>query len=139
MSLINLRHLPKNSFISLIIPYIQTYHNEFGLISEKNIIFKNNKFNLNTKSSYNYTISELYKTTVFYTHIISSIDNQIYNIHERITIKGSSTNNYLNYSVNIINNKPIIYSIKCIEQPLSFNLMNHYTEDIKQIYTSLNK
>jgi hypothetical protein len=105
MSLINLRYLPKNSFISLIIPYIQTFQDDFGLISEKNITFKSNKFNLNTKSSYNYSISELNKTTVFYTHITSLINNQQLNIHERITIKCNSNNckkdNYLNYSINI--------------------------------------
>jgi hypothetical protein len=140
MSLINLRYLPKNSFISLIIPYIQTFQDDFGLISEKNITFKNNKFNLNTKSSYNYSISELNKTTVFYTHITSLINNQQLNIHERITIKCNSNNckkdNYLNYSINIVNNKPVIYSIKCIEQPMAFDLMNHYTDDIKEIYNS---
>ena len=56
MSLINLRHLPKHSFISLIIPHIQTFHNEFGVLADKNITLKNNTFTLHTKSCYNYTI-----------------------------------------------------------------------------------
>ena len=135
MSLINLRHLPKHSFISLIIPYIQTYHEEFGLLNNKNIIFNNNKFTLNSKSSYNYTISELNKTTVFYTHITTIVNKSEINIHENITIKNNYKENYLNYSINIVNKKtPLIYSIKCIEQPMSVDLMKHYTDEIKQIY-----
>ena len=138
MSLINLRQLPKHSFISLIIPHIQTFHNEFGLF-DNNIILKNNKFTLNSRSSYNYTISELNKTTFFYTHITSLINKHQYDIHERITIKNNTNqftkDNYINYSINIVDkNKPLIYSIKCIEQPMSVDLMKHYTDEIKQIY-----
>ena len=138
MSLINLRHLPKHSFISLIIPHIQTYHNEFGVLADNNITLKNNKFTLYTKSCYNYSIAELNKTTLFYTQIKTIIDKKEFNIHERITIKTNSNSvrdNYLNYSINIVdNNKPLIYSIKCIEQPMSFDLMKHYTDEIKYIY-----
>jgi CYTH domain-containing protein len=138
MSLINLRQLPKHSFISLIIPHIQTFHNEFGLY-DNNITLKNNKFTLNSRSSYNYTISELNKTTFFYTHITSLINKHQYDIHERITIKNNTNqftkDNYINYSINIVDkNKPLIYSIKCIEQPMSVDLMKHYTDEIKQIY-----
>jgi hypothetical protein len=138
MSLINLRQLPKHSFISLIIPHIQTFHNEFGLY-DNNITLKNNKFTLNSRSSYNYTISELNKTTFFYTHITSLINKHEYDIHERITIKNNTNqftkDNYINYSINIVDkNKPLIYSIKCIEQPMSVDLMKHYTDEIKQIY-----
>ncbi len=140
MSLINLRYLPKHSFISLIVPYIQTYHNEFGVVCNKNIILKNNTFRLNSKSSYNYTISELNKTTIFYTHITSIINKNQYDIHERITIKNNSNeykNDYLNYSINIVEkNKPLIYSVKCIEQPLSIDLMTQYTDEIKKIYNT---
>jgi hypothetical protein len=140
MSLINLRQLPKHSFISLIIPHIQTFHNEFGLY-DNNITLKNNKFTLNSRSSYNYTISELNKTTFFYTHITSLINKHQYDIHERITIKNNTNqftkDNYVNYSINIVDkNKPLIYSIKCIEQPMSVDLMKHYTDEIKQIYNT---
>ena len=138
MSLINLRQLPKHSFISLIIPHIQTFHNEFGLF-DNNITLKNNKFTLNSRSSYNYTISELNKTTFFYTHITSLINKHQYDIHERIIIKNNTNqftkDNYINYSINIVDKKqPLIYSIKCIEQPMSVDLMKHYTDEIKQIY-----
>ena len=143
MSLINLRYLPKNSFVSLIIPYIDTFYNEFGVINNKQITFNNNKFILDTKTSYNYSISELNKTTVIYTHITSIINKTEFNIHERITIKNKCNNcrrdNYLNYSINIVDNKPFIYSIKCIEQPVSFDLMKHYTDEIKDIYNNLNR
>jgi hypothetical protein len=102
---------------------------------------KNNKFRLDSKSSYNYTISELNKTIIFYTHITSIINKQQLDIHERITLKNNSNNslkdNYSNYSVNIVNkNIPLIYSIKCIEQPFSFDLMKHYTDEIKSVYKS---
>lgn len=139
MSLINLRYLPKHSFISLIIPHIQTYHEEFGLLN-KDIIFNNNKFTLNSKSSYNYTISELNKTTSFYTHITTFVNKSEINIHENINIKNNYKENYLNYSVNIVDKKyPLIYSIKCIGQPMSIDLMKHYTDDIKMFYNLLKK
>jgi hypothetical protein len=139
MSLINLRHLPKHCFVGLIIPHIQTFHNEIGVLCEQNITLKNNTFRLDSKSSYNYTISELNKTTILYTHITSIINQNKYDIHEKITIKKNSNEfkkeNYINYSINIVDNsKPIIYSIKCIEQPMAVDLMKHYTEEIKKIY-----
>jgi hypothetical protein len=137
MSLINLRHLPKNSFISLILPHIQTYHNDIDYISNKYLTMNNNTFCLNTKSTYNYTISELYKNIYFYTHIKTNINNYQYDIHEKIVLKHIKNNNYLNYTINIVDkNIPLIYSIKCIEQPVSFDLMKHYTEDIKKIYNT---
>ncbi len=135
MSLINLRHLPKHSFISLILPHIQTYHNDIDYISDKYLKMNNNIFTLNTKSTYNYTISELYKNVCFYTHIKTKINNYQYDIHEKIVLKNYKNNNYLNYTINIVDkNIPLIYSIKCIEQPVSFDLMKHYTDEIKQIY-----
>ncbi len=138
MSLINLRLLPKHCFTSLVIPHIHNFQDEYCFFNNYNMTIKNNKFRLESKSSYNYSISELNKTIIFYTHITSLINKQQFDIHERITIKNNSNNspidNYLNYSVNIINNKPLIYSIKCIQQPMSFDLMKHYTDEIKTIY-----
>jgi hypothetical protein len=139
MSLISLRLLPKNSFISLIIPHIQTFHNDIGFVADKNITLNNNKFTLNSKSTYHYTINELNKTSIFYTHISSLINKKRFDIHEKITIKNNSNDrrldNYINYSVNIVDiSQPIIYSIKCINQPIAFDLMKHYTDDIIKVY-----
>ena len=141
MSLINLRQLPKHCFTSLVIPHIHNFHDEYCFFYNHNMTLKNNKFRLDSKSSYNYTISELNKTIIFYTHITSIINKQQLDIHERITLKNNSNNslkdNYSNYSVNIVNkNIPLIYSIKCIEQPFSFDLMKHYTDEIKSVYKS---
>ncbi len=139
MSLVNLSQLPKYCFTSLVIPYIHNFQDEYCFFNNHHMTVKNSKFRLDSKSSYNYTISELNKTIVFYTHITTLINKQQLDIHERITLKNNSNNlfknNYLNYSVNIVNkNKPLIYSIKCIEQPMSFNLMEHYSDEIKTIY-----
>ncbi len=140
MSLINLRLLPKHCFTSLVIPHINNFQDEYCFFNNYNMTLKNNKFRLDSKSSYNYSISELNKTIIFYTHITSIINKQQFDIHERITIKNNSNNspkdNYLNYSVNIVNNIPLIHSIKCIEQPMAFDLMTHYTDEIKHIYKS---
>ncbi len=141
MSLISLRLLPKNSFISLIIPHIETFHSDLCFISNKYITLNNNKFTLKTKSNYQYTISELNKTITFYTHISTLINKKQFDIHEKIIIKNHSNDkridNYINYSVNIVDmSHPVIYSIKCIDQPIAFDVMKHYTDDIIKIYKS---
>jgi hypothetical protein len=144
MSLINLRYLPKNSFTSIIFPYIKTYHNELALL-DSNIKIGNSKFTLKNNTELEYSISEMHKIITIYTKISTNIYNTDFNIHEKITIKkntyDTNTNDYSNYSINIVNlkNKPYIYSIKCIHQPISFDLMNHYTDDIKKMYEQIKK
>lgn len=137
MSLINLRYLPKNSFTSIIFPYIKTYHNELAILSNTNIKIGDSKFILHNNINLNYNISKMHKTTIINTKISTNINNIIFNIYENITIKKNIDNNiindYSNYSINIVNLKqyPYIYSVKCINQPITFDLMNHYTNDIK--------
>ena len=144
MSLINLRYLPKNTFTSIIFPYIKTYHNELALL-DTNIKIGNSKFTLKNNTELEYSISEMHKTITINTKISTTINNTIFNIHEKITIKKNTdenkTNDYSNYSINIVNLKkePYIYSIKCIHQPISFDLMNHYTDDIKKMYEQIKK
>jgi hypothetical protein len=144
MSLINLRYLPKNTFTSIIFPYIKTYHNELALL-DTNIKIGNSKFTLKNNTELEYSISEMHKTITINTKISTTINNTIFNIHEKITIKKNTdenkTNDYSNYSINIVNlkNQPYIYSIKCINQPISFDLMNHYTDDIKKMYEQIKK
>jgi hypothetical protein len=144
MSLINLRYLPKNSFTSIIFPYIKTYHNELAIL-DTNIKIGNSKFSLKNNTELDYSISEMHKTITINTKISTTINNTIFNIHEKIIIKKNidenKTNDYSNYSINIVNltNKPYIYSIKCIHQPVSFDLMNHYTDDIKKMYEQIKK
>lgn len=144
MSLINLRYLPKNTFTSIIFPYIKTYHNELALL-DTDIKIGNSKFTLNNNTELDYSISEMHKTITINTKISTTINNTIFNIHEKITIKKNTdenkTNDYSNYSINIVNLKkePYIYSIKCIHQPISFDLMNHYTDDIKKMYEQIKK
>jgi hypothetical protein len=139
MSLINLRYLPKHTFTSIIFPFLKTYHNEMGIL-EKNIKIGECNFNIKNNMIYNYKISELNKTTNIFTKISTKINKIDFNIYENISIKRNQniTNicNYTNYSINIVNLKehPYIYSIKCIGQPLSFDLMNFYTDDIKEFY-----
>ncbi len=143
MSLINLRHLPKHSFTSLVLPHIKTYYNEFGLLSESNVTVGNSNFVLKNNMEYDYKLSEMNKTITIDTKISTNINNILFNINERIIIKRNVniniTNDYSNYSVNIVNlqNEPYIYSIKCIHQPISFDLMNHYTDDIKKMYKQI--
>ena len=59
MSLINLRHLPKHSFTSLVFPHIKTYYNEFGLLSESNVKVGNSNFVLKNNMEYDYKLSEM--------------------------------------------------------------------------------
>ena len=143
MSLINLRYIPKNSFISIIFPYIKTYHNEFAVLSNNNINIGNSKFILNNNIELNYSIEEMHKTININTKISTTINETLFNIYEKITIKKNINDNkiddYSNYSINIVNltKQPYIYSVKCIHQPISFDLMNHYTNDIKKIYQQI--
>ena len=145
MSLINFRLLPKHSFTSLVFPYIKTYYNEFGLLSDSNIKVGNSNFVLKNNMEYEYNMKEMNKTITIDTKISKNINNTLFNINERIIIKrnvnSDKTNDYSNYSVNIVNlkNEPYILSIKCIHQPLSFDLMNHYTDDIKKMYEHIKK
>lgn len=140
MSFINIRLLPKHSFTSLIFPHIKTYYNEFGLLSDSNIKVGNSNFVLKNNMEYEYNMKEMNKTITIDTKILTNINSTLFNINERIIIKrnvnNDKTNDYSNYSVNIVNlkNEPYILSIKCINQPLSFDLMNHYTDDIKKMY-----
>jgi hypothetical protein len=144
MSLINLRYLPKNTFTSIIFPYIKIYHNELALL-DTNIKIGNSQFILKNNTELYYSISEMHKTITINTNISTTINNTIFNIYEKITIKKkideNKTNDYSNYSINIVNLKkePYIYSIKCIHQPISFDLMNHYTDDIKKMYEQIKK
>ncbi len=144
MSLVNLRLLPKNTFTSIIFPFLKTYHNEMGIL-ENNINIGECHFNIRNNMIYDYKISELNKTTNIFTKISTKIDNINYNIYEQITVKRNqnivNTCNYTNYSINIVNSKdhPYIYSVKCIEQPISFDLINFYTDDIRQFYQIINK
>jgi hypothetical protein len=144
MSLINLRCLPKNSFTSIIFPYIKTYHNELAVL-DTNIKIGNSQFILKNNTELYYSISEMHKTISINTKISTTINKTIFNIHEKITIKRNIDYNkiddYSNYSINIVNltKQPYIHSIKCIHQPLSFDLMNHYTDDIKNMYEQIKK
>jgi hypothetical protein len=143
MSLINLRYLPKHTFTSIIFPYIKTYHNELAVLADNNINIGDSKFTLNNNIDLNYTIEEMHKTININTKISTILNEIPFNIHENITIKKNINNNkvndYSNYSINIVNliKNPYIHSIKCIHQPISFDLMNHYTDDIKQIYQQI--
>jgi hypothetical protein len=143
MSLINLRLLPKNTFTSIVFPFLKTYYDEMGVL-EQNIKIGECNFNIKNTMLYNYKISELNKTTNIFTKISTKIDKTDFNIYEQITIKRNqniiNTCNYTNYSINIVNSKdyPYIHSIKCIEQPISFDLLNFYTDDIKEFYQIIN-
>ena len=144
MSLINLRLLPKNTFTSIIFPFIKTFHQEIGIL-ENNINIGDCNFDIKNNMIYDYKISEFSKTTSIFTKISTKIDKVNFNIYEQITVKRNqninNTCNYTNYSINIINSKdyPYIYSIKCIEQPINVDLMNLYTDDIKKFYKIINK
>ncbi len=144
MSLINLRHLPKNTFTSIIFPHIKTYHNELAvLLCNDNINMGNSKFTLHNNTDLYYTVEEMHKTININTKISTILDKTPFNIYENITIKKNINDNkaddYSNYSINIVNllKEPYIHSIKCIHQPISFDLMNHYTDDIKLIYQQI--
>jgi hypothetical protein len=144
MSLINLRLLPRNTFTSTIIPFIKTFHDEIGIL-EQNINIGECNFDIKNNIIYDYKISEFNKTANIFTKISTKIDKNYFNIYEQITVKRikniTNMHNYTNYSVNIINWKdpPFIYSIKCIEQPIGFDLMNFYTDDIKDFHQIINK
>jgi hypothetical protein len=144
MSLINLRLLPKNTFTSIIFPFIKTFHQEIGIL-ENNINIGDCNFDIKNNMIYDYKISEFSKTTSIFTKISTKIDKVNFNIYEQITVKRNQNINnicnYTNYSINIINSKdhPYIYSIKCIEQPINVDLMNLYTDDIKKFYKIINK
>ncbi len=144
MSLINFRHLPKNTFTSIIFPFLKIYHDDMGIL-EQNIKIGECNFNIKNNLIYDYKISEFNKTTNIFTKISTKIDKVDFNIYEQITVKRNQniTNNcnYTNYSINIVNSKdhPYIHSIKCIGQPLSFDLLNFYTDDIKEFYETINK
>jgi len=145
MSLIFLRQLPKNSFTSIVFPHLKTFNSELGVLDNTtaSVNVGNCNFTLENNMEYDYQISELEKTTTINTKISTTINNTLFNIYEKITIKRNLNlyNNidYSNYSINIVNlnNQPYIRSIKCIEQPLSFDLMNHYTDDIKNMYKQI--
>ena len=143
MSLINLRYLPRNSFTSIVFPYIKTYHNELAVLSNSDINIGNSKFTLNNNIDLHYTIEEMHKTININTKISTTINDISFNIYEKITVKkninDNKTDDYSNYSINIVNltKQPYIYSIKCIHQPISFDLMKHYTNDIKKIYEQI--
>jgi hypothetical protein len=143
MSLINFFYLPKNTFTSIIFPYLKTYHNQIGIL-EENIKIGECNFDIKNNMTYDYKISEVNKTTNILTKISTKIDNINYNIYENIHVKRNqildNSYNYTNYSINIINCKyiPFIYSVKCIEQPLTIDLMNIYTDDIKEFYDIIN-
>ena len=144
MSLINLRLLPKHTFTSIVFPFIKTFHDEIGIL-EQNIKIGKCNFDIKNNMIYDYKISEFNKTTSIFTKISTNIDKNNFNIYEQITVKREqnkiNTCNYTNYSINIVNSKdhPFIHSIKCIEQPISFDLMNFYTDDIKEFYQIINK
>lgn len=143
MSLINLRLLPRNTFTSTIIPFIKTFHDEIGIL-EKNININECNFNIKNNIIYDYKISEFNKTANIFTKISTKIDKVDFNIYEQITVKRNKTTenmyNYTNYSVNIVNSfHPFIYSVKCIEQPIGFDLMKFYTDDIKEFHYVINK
>ena len=143
MSLINFVYLPKNTFTSIIFPFLKTYHNQIGIL-EKNIKIGECNFDIENNMTYDYKISEVNKTTNILTKISTKIDKVNYNIYENITVKRQqnvdNSYNYINYSVNIINSKyqPFIYSVKCIEQPLMVDLIKIYTDDIKEFYDIIN-
>ncbi len=144
MSLINFRHLPKHTFTSIIFPFLKNYNDEMGIL-EKDIKIGECHFNIKNNMVYDYKISELNKTTHIFTSISTKIDKIDFKIYEQITVKRNhnltNTCNYVNYSVNIVNSKdhPYIHSIKCIGQPLSFDLINFYTDDIKQFHQIINQ
>ena len=145
MSLILLRQLPKNSFTSIILPHLKTFNSELGVLdnTKASINLGNCNFILENNMKYYYQISEMKKITTINTKISTNINSTIFNIYEKITIKRNlnlnKNNDYSNYSINIVNlhNQPYIHSIKCIEQPISFDLMNHYTDDIKRFYNHI--
>jgi hypothetical protein len=143
MSLINFCYLPKNTFTSIIFPFLKTYHNQIGIL-EKNIKIGECNFDIQNNMILDYNISEVNKTTNILTKISTKIDKIDYNIYENITVKRrqflDNSYNYTNYSINIVNSKykPFIYSVKCIEQPLMVDLMKIYTDDIKEFYDIIN-
>jgi hypothetical protein len=144
MSLVNIRLLPKHTFTSIVFPFLKTFHDEMGIL-EQNIKIGQCNFEIKNNMIYDYKISEFNKTTSIFTKISTNIDKINFNIYEQITVKREknkiNTYNYTNYSINIINSKdsPFIHSMKCIEQPINFDLMNFYTDDIKEFYEITNK
>jgi hypothetical protein len=144
MSIVNLRLLPKHTFTSIIFPFLKTVNDDIGIL-ETNIKIGQCNFEIKNNIIYDYKISEFNKTTRILTKISTNIDKINFNIYEQITVKREKNNintyNYTNYSVNIVNSKdhPFIHSIKCIQQPISFDLMNFYTNDIKEFYEIINK
>ena len=143
MSLINLRLLPKHTFTSIVFPFLKTFHDEIGIL-EQNIKIGEFNFDIKNNMIYDYKISEFNKTTSIFTKISTNIDKVNFNIYEQITVKRNqniiNTRNYTNYSINIVNSRdhPFIHSMKCIEQPTSFDLMNFYTDDIREFYEIIN-
>ena len=129
MSLVNIRLLPKHTFTSIVFPFLKTFHHEMGIL-EQNIKIGQCNFEIKNNMIYDYKISEFNKTTSIFTKISTNIDKINFNIYEQITVKREknkiNTYNYTNYSINIINSKdhPFIHSMKCIEQPINFDLKN---------------
>ncbi len=143
MSIINMKHIPKNSFISLVFPHIKTYFNEIALLNEQNITsinINNNNYTIENRIKYN--LRESCKVESLNTKVITSINSQKILINETMNFKHHYDNNkmdrYLNYYIDIvIPNSTLLYSIRTIGQPLNIDLMNYYTDDIKKIYEQL--
>ena len=102
MSLINLRLLPKNTFTSIIFPFIKTFHQEIGIL-ENNINIGDCNFDIKNNMIYDYKISEFSKTTSIFTKISTKIDKVTFNIYEQITVKrNQNINNICNGTYNHI-------------------------------------
>ncbi len=144
MSLVNLRLLPRNSFTSIVFPFLKTYYEEMSIL-EQDIKIGECHFNIKNQMLYDYKISQLNKTTKIFTIISTNIDKIDYKIYEQISVKRNqdliNTCNYTNYSVNIVNSKdyPYIHSMKCVGQPISVDLTKFYTEEIKEFHNIINK
>ena len=118
MSLINLRHLPKHSFISLIIPHIQTYHNEFGVLAENNITLKNNKFNSiqpDGSSNIRYFIKKLNNNPILIKEVDKCVDKSG-NVLDPETCK-----KYINTNTDDLNKSFAEYSLRQYAQEEALN------------------
>jgi hypothetical protein len=141
------RFLPKSCFTNILIPYAPILCNnipksniDFNIYK---IIFNNNKATV--VKDYEYTYYDYYFTEIIKldTNINTVLDNNEYNINERIKIKMDTCKELkinLNYLLNINSHKKIYfdYDIKFNKNnPILIDLLNYYNTDTKKIYYHL--
>ena len=138
MHYIHHRLFPKNSFTSSIFSKLVIHYNERILIAEPFI----KSINIKNKEEYNYQIDIQETSTTFRTMLSSDFNEQKLKIYETIKFYNHKNTKRINYSCIItqnviyhfVNDKPLIYNIKCCHQSIGFNLNNHYTKEMIDIF-----